>query len=73
MRSSLRPSLYQIFAIFWHAQRGDIAAARLVASMPAEFFAEADALIEAAYVAGAVDARHQRVYETINSGDLFRD
>lgn len=59
MRSSLRPSLYQIFAIFWHAQRGDIAAARFVASLPAEFFAEADALIEAPFIAGAVDRTKQ--------------
>jgi hypothetical protein len=45
-------STYQAFAFLWHVDRGDYDAARLVASLPQEYFAPFDRVIEAAFVMG---------------------
>ena len=50
-------SVYQCFCILWHLSRGDLPMARLSAILPPEMFTEGDALIRAAYLAGAVNGQ----------------
>jgi len=43
---------YQAFAFLWHLSRDDIDAARIVASLPPECFAEFDRMMETAFALG---------------------
>ncbi|MBK9073319.1 MAG: hypothetical protein IPL79_20315 [Myxococcales bacterium] len=45
-------SPYQCWCIIWHLDQGDIEAARIVASLPPEYFAPFDRILEAAFAAG---------------------
>jgi len=49
-------SIYQAFCIVWYLDRGDVAAARLCAILPSAAFAFGDAMMHAAFVAGATEA-----------------
>jgi hypothetical protein len=43
----------------YHMSRGNVAAAMIVAAFPAAFFAEMDALMRAAWLAGAAEASEE--------------
>jgi hypothetical protein len=45
-------SHYQAFCILWHLNRGDAAAAQLVAALPPVCFSEFDRMLEAAFALG---------------------
>lgn len=49
-------SIYQAFCIVWYLDRGDVAAARLCAVLPPAAFAFGDAMMRAAFLAGAAEA-----------------
>lgn len=48
--------IYQVWCILWHASRGDLPLAQLCAMLPADMFAEGDAVMRAAFAAGAAEA-----------------
>lgn len=53
-------SLYQCWCILWHLDRGNINHARICAILPASAFAFGDALMQAGFLAGTVEAMERK-------------
>lgn len=59
---AVRMGLYQCWCIVWYLRRGDVATAAQVAHMPSHRFAAGNIMMRAAYLAGAYDVTHGKIY-----------